>query len=83
MRQAAAEAGPHGVRVNAIAPSAIVTDRLAAQPAAVREGIARAFPLGRIGEVDDVAAATLFLLSNTAEWITGIVLDVAGGRVMV
>lgn len=83
MRQAAAEAGPHGVRVNAIAPSAIVTDRLAAQPAAVREGIARAFPLGRIGEVDDVAAATLFLLSNTAEWITGVVLDVAGGRVMV
>jgi 3-oxoacyl-[acyl-carrier protein] reductase len=83
MRQAASEAGPHGVRVNAIAPSAIVTERLAAQPASVREQIARGFPLGRLGEVDDVVAATLFLLSDTAGWITGVTLDVAGGRVMV
>jgi 3-oxoacyl-[acyl-carrier protein] reductase len=82
MRQAAAEAGPRGVRVNAIAPSAIVTDRLAAQPAAVREEIARGFPLRRLGEVDDVVAATLYLLSDAAGWVTGVTLDVAGGRVM-
>jgi 3-oxoacyl-[acyl-carrier protein] reductase len=83
MRQAASEAAPHGVRVNAIAPSAIVTERLAAQPASVRAQIAAGFPLGRLGEVDDVAAATLFLLSDAAGWITGVTLDVAGGRVMV
>ena len=41
------------------------------------------FPLGRLGEPDDVAAAALFLLSDASDWITGIVLDVAGGRVMV
>jgi len=83
MRQAASEAAPHGVRINAIAPSAIVTERLAAQPASVRHQIAAGFPLGRLGEVDDVVAATLFLLSGAAGWITGVTLDVAGGRVMV
>ncbi|HLY78148.1 MAG TPA: SDR family NAD(P)-dependent oxidoreductase [Caulobacteraceae bacterium] len=83
MRQAASEAGPRGVRINAIAPSAIVTERLAAQPPSVREQIAKGFPLGRLGEVEDVVAATLFLLSDAAGWITGVTLDVAGGRVMV
>jgi 3-oxoacyl-[acyl-carrier protein] reductase len=81
MRQAAADAAPQGVRVNAIAPSSIVTERLAAQPASVREEIAKGFPLGRLGQVDDVAAATLFLLSEAASWITGVTLDLAGGRV--
>jgi 3-oxoacyl-[acyl-carrier protein] reductase len=83
MRQAAAEAAPRGVRINAIAPSSIVTERLAGQPAAVLEEIARGFPLGRLGQVDDVAAASLFLLSEAASWITGVTLDVAGGRVMI
>ena len=41
-----------------------------------------AFPLGRLGEPDDVAAAALFLLSSASGWITGVTLDVAG-RVMV
>ena len=81
-RQAAAEAGPSGVRVNAVAPSSIVTDRMAAQPEAVRQQIAQGFPLRRLGEVDDVANATLFLLGESAGWITGVTLDVAGGRVM-
>ena len=82
-RQAAHEAAAHGVRVNAIAPSAIVTERLAAQPEEVRRNIARSFPLQRLGEVGDVTSATLFLLSDASSWITGTVLDVAGGRVMV
>ena len=81
-RQVAAEAAPHGVRVNAIAPSAIVTDRLAAVPASVREEIAAGFPLRRIGEVGDVTEAAMFLLGRRSDWITGITLDVAGGRVM-
>jgi 3-oxoacyl-[acyl-carrier protein] reductase len=83
MRQAAAEAAPNGVRINAVAPSSIVTERLAAQPPAVLEAIAKGFPLGRLGQVNDVSAASLFLLSEAASWITGITLDIAGGRVMV
>ena len=82
MRQAAMEAAPRGVRVNAIAPSTIVTDRLSALPAEQRERMAAPFPLRRLGEVDDVVSATLFLLSAAAGWITGTTLDVAGGRVM-
>jgi len=81
-RQAALEVAGHGVRVNAIAPSAIVTDRMAAQPPELRRAIAQSFPLKRLGTVEDVTAATLFLLSDAASWITGTTLDVAGGRVM-
>jgi 3-oxoacyl-[acyl-carrier protein] reductase len=82
-RQAAAEAAPYGVRVNAVAPSAIVTDRLAGVPAEARARMAQAFPLRRLGEVDDVAQAALFLLSDASSWITGATLDVAGGKVMI
>ena len=82
-RQAALEVAGQGVRVNAVAPSAIVTDRLAAQPLEIRQAIAQGFPLKRLGTVDDVTAATLFLLSDAASWITGATLDVAGGRVMI
>jgi 3-oxoacyl-[acyl-carrier protein] reductase len=82
MRQAAAEAAPNNVRVNAVAPSAIITDRLAAAPASVRDAIGQGFPLRRMGTVADVVEATLFLLSGRSRWITGTTLDVAGGRVM-
>jgi 3-oxoacyl-[acyl-carrier protein] reductase len=81
-RQAAFEAAPYGVRINLIAPSAIITDRLAMVPVEQRERIASAFPLLRLGEVEDVIEPTLFLLSEAAGWITGSTLDVAGGRVM-
>jgi 3-oxoacyl-[acyl-carrier protein] reductase len=81
-RQAAIEAAPSGVRVNAIAPSAILTDRMATQPETVRQQIAQGFPLRRLGEVEDVVSAALFLLGPGSSWITGVTLDVAGGRVM-
>jgi 3-oxoacyl-[acyl-carrier protein] reductase len=80
-RQAAVEAAPRGVRINAIAPSAIVTARLAAAPLSVRAKIAENFPLRRLGEVNDVVEAALFLLGDRSSWITGATLDVAGGRV--
>jgi 3-oxoacyl-[acyl-carrier protein] reductase len=80
----AAQAGPFGVRVNCVAPETILTERNreripAAQQAAMREE----HPLRRLGEPDDVAQAIVYLASNAAGWITGVVLDVAGGAVMV
>jgi 3-oxoacyl-[acyl-carrier protein] reductase len=45
--------------------------------------LAAMFPLGRIGAPDDVAAAATFLLSDQASWLTGVILDITGGRVIV
>ncbi|MDB5495264.1 MAG: Dehydrogenase with different specificity [Phenylobacterium sp.] len=82
-RQAAQDLGPFGVRVNCIAPSAILTDRTAAHmSAAVQEQVALTHPIRRLGSPADVAAAALFLASDSAGWITGATLDVAGGRLM-
>jgi 3-oxoacyl-[acyl-carrier protein] reductase len=81
-RQAALEAAPHGVRINALAPSAIVTDRLGAVPESTRDQMAQGFPLRRLGTTDDVTRSALFLLSDASSWITGVTLDVAGGRIM-
>ncbi|HLJ62388.1 MAG TPA: SDR family NAD(P)-dependent oxidoreductase [bacterium] len=80
----AAEVGRHGIRVNCIAPSAIRTERTArAMPEEVQRQVAALHPLGRLGEPDDVALATLYLVSDSAAWLTGVTLDVAGGRIMV
>ena len=83
-RHLAAEFGPDGVRVNCIAPSAIENDKMRSWvPEAQRKALGETFPLGRIGQPEDVAAATLFLASSASSWITGVTLDVAGGKVMV
>jgi 3-oxoacyl-[acyl-carrier protein] reductase len=47
-----------------------------------RAALGASFPLGRIGQPDDVAAAALFLASDASAWITGATLDVAGGKIM-
>ncbi|MGW6706092.1 SDR family NAD(P)-dependent oxidoreductase [Streptomyces sp. NPDC054956] len=81
-RHLATEAGPRGVRVNCLAPSAILTERnLGAIPPEIREQLARTHPLGRLGLPGDVAACALFLASDGASWLTGITVDVAGGRI--
>lgn len=82
-RHLAAETGASGIRVNCISPSAIMTERTAARIPPERQQQMRAsFPLGRLGQAEDVAAAALFLLSSASAWITGATLDVAGGRLM-
>lgn len=82
-QQAAQEFGPSGVRVNCISPSAILTERTAAHmPPAVQEQVAATHPIRRLGSPADIAAATLFLASDSASWVTGATLDVAGGRLM-
>jgi 3-oxoacyl-[acyl-carrier protein] reductase len=79
----ARELAPQGVRVNCIAPSAVMNDRLAKVPQDKLREIAAGFPLGRIGVPDDVALATLYLVSDCSSWVTGVTLDVAGGRIIV
>ncbi|MBB3119222.1 SDR family NAD(P)-dependent oxidoreductase [Pseudoduganella violacea] len=82
-RHAANEVGRQGIRVNCISPSAVLTERTAQRmPPAQQQAMLGAFPLGRLGQPDDIASAALFLLSESSSWITGITLDVAGGRVM-
>ncbi|MGH6821905.1 MAG: SDR family NAD(P)-dependent oxidoreductase [Methylocella sp.] len=80
----AAEAGPFGVRVNCIAPETILTDRNKQHiPIARQAAMANTHPIQRLGRPEDVADAALFLASDRSQWITGVILDVAGGAVMV
>lgn len=80
----AAQAGPAGVRVNCIAPETILTEGNQQRiPAALQAELAGLHPLKRLGTPDDVAGAAAFLASDAAAWITGLVLDVTGGAVLV
>src|SRR5438552_11643789 len=80
----AAQIGPYGIRANCIAPETILTERNKQRiPAAVQQTLVDTHPLKRLGTPEDVARAALFLASDEAAWITGIVLDIAGGAVMV
>ncbi len=79
----ARELAPMGVRVNCVAPSAIMNDRLAKLPPEKLREIAAGFPLGRLGAPEDVALATLYLVSECSSWITGVTLDISGGRIIV
>ncbi|WP_320776484.1 SDR family NAD(P)-dependent oxidoreductase [Streptomyces sp. CRN 30] len=77
-RTLAGHAAPRGVRVNLVVPGTVRTtawEGRDAQLAAVR----RLYPLGRVGEPDDIAAAVAFLASRDAAWITGTTLTVDGG----
>jgi 3-oxoacyl-[acyl-carrier protein] reductase len=81
----AAELGPRGVTVNAVAPGAVDTAMLkAATPRMGGEeavkGIVARTPLGRLGTTSDVADVVAFLASPDARWVTGQVVEVSGGR---
>jgi 3-oxoacyl-[acyl-carrier protein] reductase len=72
----ATQAGPFGIRVNCIAPETILTERnLQRIPETQRNQLAGAHPLQRLGTPEDIARAALFLASDSAAWITGIILD--------
>lgn len=81
-KAAAKEAARYGVRVNAIQPGLIETAMTAAMPPEVLTDRIKDVPLGRIGTVDDVANAALFLASDLSSYITGTVVEVTGGRHM-
>ncbi len=77
-RQLAYEMAP-GVRVNAIAPGIVKTRFSRVLWEMNEEGAAGLHPLGRLGEVEDVAPAVLFLCSEASSWITGVILPIDGG----
>jgi 3-oxoacyl-[acyl-carrier protein] reductase len=76
--QLAAELAPR-VRVNAIAPAVVKTRFAAALYEKDEAGAAAGYPLGRLGDPDDIGAAAAFLASSDASWITGQTLVVDGG----
>jgi 3-oxoacyl-[acyl-carrier protein] reductase len=83
-RHLALELGPFGIRANAIAPSIIRNEKIQKfMPAEMQAKAAEQLPLRRIGTPEDVAEAALFLASDASSWITGHVLDVNGGKVMI
>lgn len=81
-RTAARELGAFGIRVNAVAPGWIDTPMTAAAPEEARQRAQAESPLGRLGEPDDVARATMFLVSDLGRHITGQVLRVDGGQLI-
>lgn len=74
----ARELAPHHIRVNAVAPGVTDTDMVANLPEAMREGIKKTIPLGRIGTPEDIANAFLYLASDEASYVTGEILSVDG-----
>jgi 3-oxoacyl-[acyl-carrier protein] reductase len=74
----------YGLRVNCLSPSTVLTERTSQQmPDEVKQRFTALHPLGRLGQPKDVAEAACFLASDSVSWLTGAVLDVAGGAVMV
>ena len=74
----ARELGRDNIRVNAVAPGVTLTDMMKDVPDSVIEPIIKTIPLGRIGQPEDIANAFLFLASDMASYITGVVLSVDG-----
>lgn len=74
----ARELGPAGIRVNAVAPGITYTDMMRAVPKEYIEPLVAQIPLRRIGQPEDIANAFVFLASDKASYITGVVLSVDG-----
>ncbi len=80
----ASQVGSYGIRVNCIAPESILTERNQQQiPDEIKQQMVGMHPIPRLGMPIDVAEAARFLASDESSWITGIILDVAGGSVLV
>ncbi|MCU1407742.1 MAG: bacC, partial [Glaciihabitans sp.] len=74
--------GHQGVRVNAVAPGPVATPLLTPvleSNEAVRNTYAERIPLGRVAQPDEIAAAILYLASDDASFVTGVILPVDGG----
>ena len=80
-KSVAQELAKFGITVNAICPGFVDTDMIAGMPPAAREAVRGRIPLGRFGEVDEVARVVRFLCTE-GDWITGAQLNVNGGQYM-
>ena len=74
----ARELGPQGIRVNAVAPGITETDMMKAVPKEIIDPLVAQIPLRRLGQPEDIANALVFLVSEKASYITGVVLSVDG-----
>jgi meso-butanediol dehydrogenase / (S,S)-butanediol dehydrogenase / diacetyl reductase len=74
----AARFGSQGVRFNVVAPGTIRTPNWDNQPDALVR-LSKMYPLGRVGEPEDIAAAVAYLASDDAAWVTGLTLPIEGG----
>lgn len=81
-RSMALEVASRNIRVNAVAPGFIQTDMTEALDAKQKETISAKIPLGRLGSIEDIAHAVVYLLSNESSYVTGQVLQVNGGLYM-
>jgi NAD(P)-dependent dehydrogenase (short-subunit alcohol dehydrogenase family) len=79
-KSAALDYGEQNIRVNAVAPGPILTHRLAELSEEKRREIGAYLPLGRVGQVDEVAATVAWLLSDQASFITGATIPIDGGK---
>lgn len=77
-RNLAVTLGPHGVRINVVAPGTVRTRVWDGQEGGA-DRFREVYPLGRVGEPSDIASAIAFLASSDASWITGVTLPVDGG----
>jgi NAD(P)-dependent dehydrogenase (short-subunit alcohol dehydrogenase family) len=82
-RTLAAEYAPHGIRVNAYIPGVILTDMTAALVEGSAESVTDQIALRRVGTVEEVAAPLVFLASPRASYVTGAVLEITGGKLVV
>ena len=79
----ATQVGPFGIRVNCLAPETILTEKNRARiPTDLQTQLANEHPIRRLGTPADVAHAALYLAAEQSSWVTGVILDVAGGAVM-
>lgn len=78
----AAEFGPHGVRVNAVSPGPTRTEGTLGMGDGLDQ-LAATTPIGRPGEVEDIAGAIAFLVSDSARHILGAILPIDGGRIAI
>jgi meso-butanediol dehydrogenase/(S,S)-butanediol dehydrogenase/diacetyl reductase len=81
VRSLALDYGPRGVRINGVAPAFTVTDmtRVVAEDPAARQVFENRVAIGRLAGPDDIAGSVLFLASDAAQYVTGVVLPVDGG----
>jgi 3-oxoacyl-[acyl-carrier protein] reductase len=82
MKSLALELGPHGIRVNVVAPGLTETDATAFYPEAAKAAAGSRLPLGRIGQPDDVAGIIALVASDEAAYLTGQYLSAGGGGLM-